>query len=273
MKIFIKIALVSFIFIKITFSRIITTDSIDVLKFELEKADINTLVIFDCDDTLLYKTDSILSKDNSDKLRRYIKFAFIKHPLSYFYIDKLKWIVMKNCEQKLVHKDLLNLVTRLQSKNIKALILTAMINKTIDEGSFIDLRVDELYKFGFDFSKNWDNLKEIALIEGNETPYYKKGIICSGSGMKSSALRLFLEYSKFCPKKIIFIDDTKKNLEDIKTFSEKSGIEFLGIEYLGYKYIPSKYPFSEKRAVFQIDYLIKNEIWISDEKAELKLKD
>ncbi len=148
-----------------------------------------------------------------------------------------------------------------------------MINKTIDEGSLIDLRIDELYKFGFDFSKNWCNLKETALIKGNETPYYKKGIICSGPGTKSSALRLFLEYSKIYPKKIIFVDDTKKNLEDIKTFSEELGIEFLGIEYLGYKKILHKYPFSEKRAIFQIDYLIKNEIWISDEKAELKLKD
>ncbi len=273
MNVFIKTILISFIFINMAFSQIITTDSIDVLKFELEKADIDTFVIFDCDDTLLYKSDSILNKDNADKLRRYIKFAFIKHPWSYFYMDRLKWIVMKNCNQKLVHKDFVNLVAKLQSKNIKVLVLTAMINKTINEGSFVDLRINELYTFGFDFSKNWNNLKETALIEGNKTQYYKKGIICSGHGTKSSALKLFLKYSKFYPKKIIFIDDMKSNLDDIKTFSEESGIEFLGIEYLGYKKIPSKYPFSEKRAIFQIGYLIKNEYWLSDEKAELKLKD
>ncbi len=110
MNVFIKIILISFIFVKITSSQIITTDSIVVLKFELGKADVNTLVIFDCDDTLLYKSDSILSKDNANKLRRYIRFALLKHPLSYFYMDRLKWIVMKNCEQELVHKDLVNLV-------------------------------------------------------------------------------------------------------------------------------------------------------------------
>lgn len=272
MKVFIKTILISFIFIKITFCQIITTDSIDVLKFELSKSDINTLVVFDCDDVLIHKTDLILNKDNADKLKRYIRFAFIKHPFAYFYLDSLKWIVLKNCNQVVLHNDLPTLVAQIQDRNIKAVVLTAMINKTIDEGSFIDLRIDELYTFGFDFSKNWDNLKETALIEGKETPYYKKGIICSGHETKSSALGLFLKYSKFCPKKIIFIDDTRKNLEDVMAFSQKTGIEFLGIEYLGYRKIPHKYSFSQERADFQIDNLITNKIWLSDEDAESKLK-
>lgn len=86
----IKILLISFIFIKLTFSQIITTDSIYILKSELNKVKTDTLVIFDCDDVLLYKTDSLLNKDNADELKKYINFAFLKHPLAYFDIDELK---------------------------------------------------------------------------------------------------------------------------------------------------------------------------------------
>lgn len=269
---FTKLILISYAFVEITFCQIITTDSIDVLKLELSKADINTLVIFDCDDVLIHKTDSILNKDNSDKLKRCINFAFIKHPFAYFHLDSLKWIVSKNCNQILVH-DLPALVSKLQDRNIKAIVLTAMINKTIEEGSFINLRIEELYKFGFDFSKNWNDLKETSLIDQDDSPYYKQGIICAGHKSKSIALELFLKYSRFHPKKIIFIDDSRKNLEDVMAFSQKTGIEFLGIEYLGYRKIPNKYSFSQKRADFQINNLITNKIWLSDEDAESKLKD
>lgn len=269
----IKILLISFIFIKLTFSQIITTDSIDILKSELNKVETDTLVIFDCDDVLLYKTDSLLNKDNADELKKYINFAFLKHPLAYFDIDELKWVVLKNCHQILVHNDFVDMISKLQNRNIKTIVLTAMLNKTTNEGSFIDLRIDELAKFGFDFSKNWDNLKETALIEETENPYYKKGIVCSGSMSKGTTLELFLKYSKFIPKKIIFIDDMKKNLEDVKNFSKKAGIEFLGIEYLGYKKMLPKFPFSKKRAIFQLDYLIKNKLWLSDEEAERTMKD
>lgn len=272
MKVFIKTILISFIFIKITLSQIITIDSIDGLKAELDKADVNTLVIFDCDDVLLYKTDSILKRDNADKLKRCINFAFIRHPFAYFHMDSLKWIVLKKYHQILVHNDLPSLVAKLQNRNIKVIVLTAMINKTTKEGSFINLRVEELYKFGFDFSRNWNNLKERPLIDQEESPYYKQGIICSGHKSKSVALDLFLKYSGFNPKKIIFIDDSKKNLKDVKIFSEKAEIDFLGIEYTAYKKIPQYNHFSQKRADFQLENLITNKVWLSDEEADLKLK-
>jgi len=267
-----KFILISYAFIKITPSQIITIDLIDSLKTELNKADLNTLVIFDCDDVLLHKTDSILKRDNADKLKKCINLACISHPFAYLHMDSLKWIVLKNCHRILVHNDLPSLVAKLQNRNIKVIVLTAIINKIIEDRNFIDLRIEELYKFGFDFSKNWNNLKETSLIDQEESLYYKKGIICSGHKSKNVALGLFLKYSEFNPKKIIFIDDTKKNLEDVKIFSQKAGIEFLGIEYLAYKKISQNNYFSQRLADFQIDNLITNKIWLSDEEADLKLK-
>lgn len=273
MNIFTKFATALVFLTGAIFSEIITVDSITGLEAELNKADADTLVIFDCDDTLIHKTDIIFDQQNEKVLKRYIEFAIKKYHLEVVHLNEIKYIVMQNNNQVLVNEKLPNLISNLQTKGVKAIVLTALRNKILKDGSFIDLRIKELNKFGFDFSRNLSNLEENALLEDQTELYYKQGIVCSGSKDKSVALDLFLKYAGFYPKKIIFVDDKKENLVDTERALKLKGIDFTGIEYLEYKKIPYKYPFSEKRAIFQIEYLITNKIWLSDEEAELKLNE
>ncbi len=266
--------LITFLFIclsQIAFSGITNTDSIDVVKEELSKADKNTLVIFDCDDVLIHKTDALFSKKNEKEFNKCVKNILMKNPLAILSLHEFVGIVFESVDQILVDEKLPEIVSNLQKNGVKVIVLTAMKNEILNDQWAIDLRINELKKFGFDFSKSWGPLKEKFFGKDGDSQYYKSGIVCSKPGDKGDAIELFLKHSKFKPSKIIFIDDRRNNLVNAEKKMEELGIKLKGIEYISAHKIPCKFEFSEDRTMFQLKYLMNNKKWLSDEKAETEL--
>lgn len=239
----------------------------DIIENEIQKADENTLVVFDCDETLITMTDQILKFHHDTDLKKIELKMIITHPSLVSKIDELKSIVMLSANKSLVNKRLPDVVKNLQNRNIKTLMITSMKNEKFGEiNSLIDWRIDELQKFGFDFSRSWKQLNPGYISK--KGPYYSSGIICSKPTGKGKSLELFLKYAKIKPEKIIFVDDIKKNLLEVQKIANKLSIKFIGIECNEASQVSSGLKFSIPRAKFQIKYLAKNKVWISDEVAE-----
>ncbi|MDR1391474.1 MAG: DUF2608 domain-containing protein [Holosporales bacterium] len=251
---------------------IITTDSIEIIKSELNSADENTLVIFDCDDVLIHKTDVVFKPENKRFLKKCIAKMLSTNPGLVSRMGELKGIIFKTLSQIVVDKNLLEIINNIQSKGIKTLVITAMKNEKLGETDSIEIRKEELKRFGFDFSKSWNYLEKSFLGEAQKSPYYEAGVVCSKPGSKGNALKLFMQYSKFIPNKVICVDDRIENLINIREFLNPASIKLAGIEYTAAKEILDKLPLSEERLMFQLNYLKLHNVWLSDEEAEKRMK-
>jgi len=64
------------------------------------------------------------------------------------------------------------------------------------------------------------------------------------------------------PNKIIFFDDGKEHLLSVEKVCKE-----LKIPFHGYNYFGAKHNWNTKTALFQLDYLIKNNQWITESEA------
>lgn len=63
---------------------------------------------------------------------------------------------------------------------------------------------------------------------------YHKGIISSGNASKGKALQAFLKNAKYNPKRIVFVDNLRENLESVGKLAKKRGIDYVGLWYTKY---------------------------------------
>lgn len=238
---------------------VITTNNVGLISENLTKIDQNTLVIFDCDDTLISFKDAVLRSENETFLK---KMQLTKEEQKAFL--KKKGIVLLNSKRELVNDKLPIIIKNTQRKKAKVLLITAAREQNCGKiQSVLTWRINDLRSFGFYFDISWPNLNKANL--GSEV-WFDKGIVFAGKIEKSKALEKFLAFCKFTPNKIIFIDDKKKNIEDMKSFCAKKALPFIGIHYT--EAAQNGVPFSEQRAIFQINYLKKYNLWLSDREAD-----
>lgn len=88
--------------------------------------------------------------------------------------------------------------------------------------------ISELKEFGLDFSKSWKGLKSRYLGQKSN---YSCEVVCAKPFTKGKAIRLFLKYAKKNPKKIIFIDDSRRNIDEVEITMKKLGIDAVCVEY------------------------------------------
>ena len=98
----------------------------------------------------------------------------------------------------------------------------------------------------------------------------QKGILFSTHYTKGGALECFLETIQWKPRRIIFVDDSKKRVENVADTCKKLGINFMGLHYTRAKKISQ--PIDRALARFQVDYLMDHERWMSDEEAGALMK-
>lgn len=125
------------------------------------------------------------------------------------------------------------LLEKIQSKKIRCIANTAL-DPIINTQLNLDLpksRVETLRKFSFDFSKSFEELVEwdFDTLERNHitkhNPLFKEGVIFSSETPKHiTTLKLF-EKTNFIPGKVIYIDDSRDNVEKIYQAFTSKGIE------------------------------------------------
>ena len=132
-------------------AHVIQTDSLELLEAKIPDLGEHDLVLFDYDKTLMLVQDALLQSGGKKCLHVRIRKA--DPTLTHAQVEELISIVMLQREVAPVDPQALNVVQKLQEKQVKVFILTAL--RTGSYGRIPrteEWRLSELTQHGFDFS-------------------------------------------------------------------------------------------------------------------------
>ena len=223
----------------------------------LEEVDEQTLIISDIDNTLIYAGQQLGSPQCSDYFfEKFKQLGLSEQEASD--MEMARWMMIQSfIKVKPVDEQADQVFQQLQEKGIPIIALTAREPKesivTHHQLTSIAIHIKNV----------------LASDESFEIPTkfpskYDQGIIfCGFDNSKGRVLTAFLKQINFNPRKIIFIDDKLKHIEDVEKVVESMGIEYVGMRFSG----------SDQR-IAELDPKIVDLQWtffpkiISDEKAK-----
>ncbi len=190
---------------------------------EIEKyVDPDTLVLLDIDDTLLVPSQT-LGTDVwfRHELERNKK-AAVSDPLDQ---TLALWEAIRHLTQvEVVEKGADRIVGKMQRKGIAIMGLTT-------QGLALATRtVNQLKSLYFDLSKTAPS-QEDSYFQNGHGVLYRKGVLFTAGTHKGSALLKFFELAKYRPKRVVFLNDKRPQLEEVEKSLEKAGIAVIGLRY------------------------------------------
>jgi hypothetical protein len=248
----------------VCFAKIVQTNDFKRLSDLLNQADQKTLVVFDVDETLTTADDVAKHPNYVQFLRKKIT-GFPKEKWDYFWS-----ILFRDQSFHLVDGCMPDRIQKLQKQGIRLVALTAIpIGSFGVISHFEELRSQRLKRVGIDFEVSWKDFNPCH-FQWIKTGFYK-GIIASDSCQKGEVLERFVTCC--CPniKKIMFVDDSKNNIDSVEQFAKASGFESLCVHYTAVKDRPAKL-FDRQRTEFQLKVLEKEHKWISDSETDRRLQ-
>lgn len=133
--------------------------------------------------------------------------------------------IQSTAEVQLVEESSRQLLYDVKNAGCPVLILTTRGTE------MVDICVRQLQSVGIDieqFALPDNGLNELL----GSVSIYCKGILFGSRGIKGRALKLFLQsHEELCLKKVIFINDKKRYLEEARDAVIDVGIQFVGIRY------------------------------------------
>ena len=233
----------------------------------LEKADKNTLVVFDVDNVISAPAD-LIGRPKARKIRREI-FKEYENKYGIERVKRIHALYMLKAKGELVEPDIKTIISSLQQKGVPTIALTA--KGTEKFGSIVDpmeWRLSQLEEKGITFIYPPHNKRVLWQKEAG----FEKGIVFSGKQSKGEALDYFLKnVVKWKPKKIIFVDDNTDYLKSVSYMCEENSIEFIGFQYLAEVFNQDK-EINPEIAKTQIKILDEKQIWLQDNEVANYLK-
>ncbi len=181
-----------------------------------ENIDIDTLVIFDINETLIMPDDCFLrATQSAKKYRISLEKSFDTNSDIYKNLLRKAW---SNTSIKLIEEDMALFIKELKIRKIPMIALTGRFEEIEGMGEYTH---DQLNSIGIDFS---DAFREQSrfLISGvvpidRVQPSFNQGVIFASDQKKGPVLSAFLDQIESFPKKIVVIDNRKSCLESIQT--------------------------------------------------------
>ena len=251
---------------------------------ELDKADQQTLVVFDVDETLINPTDTALqllwqpdafAKEDIQFMVR-LK-AKLQNCLVAKYGPGAGEIMRKIWSQQLlkssyvpVEPNTIKVVKKLQKRGIKVIALTGV--RPGLRGDIVSLqqwRFNELKKLDIDlseafaFKEMW--LDELPCNEGYHPMYFHGILLATYTNSKGKVLDAFLNHCGWRPQKILFFDDRKDYVEGVVHAMRARGIECRGYWYCAS--MRQKPKLKHDIVQIQFDYLMHHGRVISEQEA------
>ncbi|WP_341792922.1 DUF2608 domain-containing protein [Rickettsia endosymbiont of Ceutorhynchus obstrictus] len=263
-----KILLLSLICLSYNcFAEIIPTNDFKVIEEYVNKADKDTLVIFDVDDVLMMPTDEFaVNAPIRKELTQKLKERYSKDELTYLY----SCVFEKRTVQP-VNSNMKDLINRLEQRNIPAIALTGWWTGKFGKITEMEnLRFDALKQLDISFintSPFKENMTFPELKNKGGIPMLKSGVILTALVDKGLVLKSALAKSNLHFKKIIFIDDDLKYLESVEKVCHELNIDFKGIHYGAAKIAPLPILDKEKEQL-RYEILEKEHIWLLDKELE-----
>jgi hypothetical protein len=167
-----------------------------------------------------------------------------------------KWVkIQEICPVKPVEDSTIPLLLALQQKGI------VIMGFTHRQPPVIEATLRQVSSLGLDFSKTAPHVTFDSVPASGGPTCYRQGIFFAGDyNRKGEVLISFLTLSGQRPKKIVFIDDKYKNIEELEKVLENQKIEYLGVYYTALEHQPQIY--SRELAQFQlrfVDAILSNE--------------
>lgn len=171
----------------------------------------NKLVIFDLDDTIIAPTTELGSTRWVEYMaKKIMEEESIPFEQALQQAGDLNDSILETLLLKPVEEITPALINALQKAGIPVIALTARPKRSATRTQL------QLQMIGIDFSLSpFIPMIEIELSKKNKT-WYEKGIIFSGSSNKGTTLIAFLKSIDCSPKHIIFIDDSKKRVDEVE---------------------------------------------------------
>lgn len=239
-KLVLRIIILSFLLIiNSALADIIETSNLLPLKEILQKADKDTLVIFDVDRVLIMPTNEHTLNRNPyrKKLWEEIQSRHSKEERKVLYA-----ITASQAEWRLVDPDVINVLAYLKKHQIPSIALTSFYTGKFGNIEKIEeWRVKHLQYFGIDFTNLTPMEEELSATElagEGGIPMLRSGIILTANIDKAKILEYMLSHSNYYPKTIIFIDDQLSNLKALEVLSNKLQIKFHGLHYTAVSQMP-----------------------------------
>lgn len=250
-------------------AEIITTGDFQIIAEKIDAANAEVLVIFDVDDVLLHPQDHILKVEHKQHVENFKN--DLKKRYSAQEAEEFDSLIMSQREAEPVDHRFIHLIHTLHERGVKVLSLTHCFSGAWGKiRSLAAWRAGELQKLGYHFEHSWPGLKEkvfssLGSHDPKRFPVFKEGVILTCRISKGRVLKAFLDYAGAAPKRIIFVDDKRKNLHAVEEMARGKGIEFLGIEYMPPQ---CAHPLNAKRAALQFEMLEKEKRWVGDAEAD-----
>ncbi|XVN40454.1 MAG: DUF2608 domain-containing protein [Rickettsia endosymbiont of Argas persicus] len=253
------------------FADIIPTNDFKVIEEYINKADKDTLVIFDVDDVLAMPTDEFaVNAPIRKELTQKLKERYTKDELRYLYS-----CVFERRTAKPVNPNMQGLIKSLEQRKIPAIALTRWwTGKYGKIDKMENLRFDALKQVDISFVNTTPFKEDTTFSElenGNGIPMLISGVILTASANKGLVLKSVLEKSNLHFKKIIFIDDKMKELESVEIICREMDIDFQGIHYGAAKLVPLPV-LDKKKEQLHYEILEKEHIWLLDKELEERFR-
>lgn len=169
------------------------------------------------------------------------------------------WVkIQEICSVKAVEDTTIPLLLNLQQRNI------VMMGFTHRLPLGVPATIRQVHSLGFDFSKTAPQILFDSIPASGGPTCYRQGILFAGDyNSKGEVLLNFLAMIGHRPKKIVFIDDKYKNVEELEKVLAEHNIDYLGIYYTAIKQQPTIY----SRAIANFQFKFINSI-LSNEAAQ-----
>ncbi|HJD56216.1 MAG TPA: DUF2608 domain-containing protein [Rickettsia endosymbiont of Pyrocoelia pectoralis] len=254
-----------------SFAGVIPTNDFEVIEEYVNKADKDTLVIFDVDDVLMMPTDEFavnnpIRKELTQKLRE----RYSKEELNYLY----SCVFEKRTVQP-VNQNMRGLIKSLEQRNISAIALTGWWTGKYGKVNEMEkLRFVGLKQVNISFINTSPFKEDMIFLElqnKSGVPMLKDGVILTALADQGLVLKAALEKSNLHFKKIIFIDDDLEYLKSVEKVCSELNIDFQGIHYGAAKIAPLPILDKEKEQL-RYEILEKEHIWLLDKELEERFR-
>lgn len=159
------------------------------------------------------------------------------------------WIkTQKACKVKPLEDSFVPTLLMLQGKGITIMGLTHR------QPSVADSTVHQVGSLGFDFLTTAPSKESFVIPAKTPTLYFQGILFVSDYNKKIDIFEPFLSIINKDPKKIVFIDDKRKNVEELEAMT-KYGIDYIGVHYTAIEDVKPVYV--REVAEFQYKFLDK----------------
>lgn len=159
------------------------------------------------------------------------------------------WIkTQRICKVKPLEEDFVRMLLLLQSKG------TTIMGLTHRQPSVADSTIRQVRSLGFDFLLTAPSQDSFTIPAENPTLYFQGILFVGDYSKKMDVFEALLSVIKKIPQKIVFIDDKRKNVEELEALA-KYGIEYIGVHYTAIEDVKPIY--MREIAAFQYKFLDK----------------